>query len=168
MYFNQAKQGFTLIELLVVVLIIGILAAVVLPQYQMAVAKSRSVEALTLLKSLANAEEVFYLANGHYATDISLLDIDIPAEQLGGWGQRNENKPNQFLYSCAGDGASACGAFAQSSNLPNFQMRLQHTAYAGEHYCEVCSGNKNNMARSICKSMQTGTGTRGGCWYLIN
>ena len=75
---DQGRGAFTLIELLVVVLIIGILAAVALPQYQKAVEKSRATQAFILLKSLAQAAESFYLANGIWPTEFAELDIEVP------------------------------------------------------------------------------------------
>lgn len=76
----QNKQGFTLIELLVVVFIIGILAAVALPQYQKAVDKSTAVQLLVLGKAIKEAQEVHYLNQGDYATSLEDLDIDVPEE----------------------------------------------------------------------------------------
>ena len=72
--------GFTLIELLVVVLIIGILAAIALPQYQKAVVKSRVATILPVLRAIKDAEEVYYMANGNYTIDTTELGIQLPAD----------------------------------------------------------------------------------------
>ncbi len=78
------KKGFTLIELLVVVLIIGILAAIAVPQYQKAVDKSRAAQMEALVRSIGQAEEVYHLANGRYTSSFEDLDISLPIEFTDG------------------------------------------------------------------------------------
>ena len=75
---RTAHSGFTLIELLVVVLIIGILAAVAVPQYQLAVDKSKFASNMPLLDAVEKAQEAYYLANGQYASTFDQLDVEIP------------------------------------------------------------------------------------------
>lgn len=70
------NKGFTLIELLVVVLIVGILSAVALPQYQKAVLKARSAPLLMWSEKLLESEEAYAMANGSYTHCLNLLDLD--------------------------------------------------------------------------------------------
>jgi type IV pilus assembly protein PilE len=76
------KKAFTLIELLVVVLIIGILAAIALPQYQKSVEKARAAEALSIMKTIKQAEEMYYLIYSEYTMDFNKLDISIPGNNV--------------------------------------------------------------------------------------
>ena len=69
------KKGFTLIELLVVVLIIGILAAIALPQYNKAVARARGAEALTMMRSVIPAIEEYMLANNAFPPNWDVLSV---------------------------------------------------------------------------------------------
>jgi len=80
---RQGQAGFTLIELLVVVLIIGILAAIAVPQYFKVVEKGKSSEAMTTLDSIRGAQERYLASAGNYCqaafTGCNGFDLAMPA-----------------------------------------------------------------------------------------
>src|SRR5262249_60000327 len=68
MMLKRDEKGFTLIELLVVVAIIGILAAIAIPQFSAYRAQGYNARASSDLRNLATAEEAYFAANASYST----------------------------------------------------------------------------------------------------
>ena len=74
---KNGTKGFTLLELLVVVLIIGILAAIALPQYQMVVGKTKFATLKDNARVIKEAMDRYYLAHGDFTTNLEMLDIEL-------------------------------------------------------------------------------------------
>ncbi len=128
------NQASTLIEMLVVVLIIGILAAIAVPQYQKAVMKSRFTQLKILASAIAQAQEEYYLANGEYASDINSLSISIPVDDT--------------KYNCALSGKVACGC---NNDLMYYQIYYANSlSNPGVIICGVLD-NTNKNAVAICQ-----------------
>ncbi|MBO7238382.1 MAG: prepilin-type N-terminal cleavage/methylation domain-containing protein [Elusimicrobiaceae bacterium] len=153
------KKAFTLIELLVVVLIIGILAAIAVPQYQKAVMKTRYGSLKTLARSIANAEEVYYMANNTYSTDFEELDVQMPG------GKLNDSVNRSYKYGwgwCSLDNTENISSVSCTNSLiqMSYAIRLLHSVNnPGKQLCVAYgSSDANTLQAQICKA-ETGRTT---------
>ena len=159
-------KAFTLIELLIVVLIIGILAAIALPQYQKAVEKSRAIQAIAIVKSIADAQEVYYMENGSYATDLSDLSVEIPGED---YEYEGATRKKLIPFSFSAYAPYDAGAVAVSSRWnKNFSAAHYTIVRFGKDTNFYCRAGAAVDTYQTCLRLSSGkTITKNGTTYYI-
>ena len=154
---NVNKKGFTLIELLVVVLIIGILAAVALPQYFKAVEKSRASEALSVMGSVAAAMERYRLTSTSnvYVEDVGSLDISFPDAGLDGTGTSDASGKTWYSknFTFTVNGTTAAEGYVKAVRKGSNNYTITRDYYSGKMGCTDGTGKGASAGSGICKSL---------------
>ncbi|KSW26167.1 MULTISPECIES: type IV pilin protein [unclassified Pseudomonas] len=138
----KRSAGFTLIEIMIVVVILGILAAIVVPSYQSYVIRSNRSEAQALLSDAAAREERFFTQNNSYVTSTTnIANLGISAASRTG------------LYTLAiAPGTATDGGYLLTATP-------QRAPQTNDDECETLTLNAVGTRGS------SGTGSTESCWH---
>ena len=146
------KKGFTLIEILVVVLIIGILAGIALPQYKKAVDRSTAAQGISVIKSVWQSIENYYLLHNDFPTSFNDLDVEIP------W-TGNDGPNLKGVTDTRSNGQWSLQLYSDNSSNKAIVITLISGKYTGGNFIifknhQTQSARKNTL---LCSEWRTGT-----------
>ena len=155
--------GFTLIELLVVVLIVGILAAVALPQYNKAVNKAKTTELFTFIDALDKALHHYYLENGDYGKELDRIyldSLDIQLPPLKNWAFSEGDLPHLSSHK----NTILCSHSSTSINLFRSDALVSIEWCDGKKTYQYCTSQPYPFLKTCdkyfdCKQIPVGTGS---------
>lgn len=145
------QKGFTLIELLVVVLIIGILAAMAMPQYFKAVERSRMTEAVTLLGNVAQSQQRKFMQINKFASDYRAMDV-APKGATGASYYTKTSSGNGFKVTLNAANNVYTDGYAEAQRWNNGTTTLQYPYTLKRYYAGTateCTGT-NEEAQALC------------------
>ena len=143
------KQGFTLIELLVVVLILGVLTSIALPEYTMAVEKSRSAEAMTNGAAIMDAMRAYFDAYPGDTTGITPAKIATVKLGNANWVSSNNVytfSTQNFVYDLQG---YTVYMYRGNRNSPLYTIQYSYDPSTGK-VTRSCTGTGYEQ---ICNSI---------------
>ncbi len=149
------SKAFTLIELLVVVLIIGILAAVALPQYRKAVEKARMTEAVIAVEKIAQANQLYKLANGTFTRNINDLDIDFSGTTDGAYGSLPAKHTPYFIFAASNEWGDVQRSIAIVQRKPYGSKYYLNISIYGGKYCFAYS-TASDYEKQLCAQFNAG------------
>ena len=176
---KRCKKGFTLIEMLVVVLIIGILAGIALPQYQMAVTKAKVASILPLMRRWKDALTEYKLQHGEYCPDGDCPEgDDLGVNWPSDWKEDGGNNgPCGDHRGCKSDYWSYCWANEEMTGEVYCLRSVDKNDYfyismcqSDEPYNEICRDKiicyaRNDKSHKICKALG---GKLQGDYYILH
>lgn len=156
---KQIQQGFTLIELMIVVAIIGILAAVAIPQYQTYVAKSqfnRAVAETGAIKTaiedcVLNGRTVIGTGAGQCDPQATGSNILVGASQVGATLPTGTGVPQVSTPLTGTGGDTITGTFGNSAALTLATESVTWTRDAdGTWTCQASAGIDDKFVSNAC------------------
>lgn len=157
---KNRRQGFSLLELLVVILIIGILAAVALPQYQLSVDKADFMKYETMVRSLRDAYDHHTLIYGEGTPKFEDLSISLPDDftKVYDTGIITCMQNSEMFCCMSNSGSSWAGLIDCGKNdlsVISSQSFLGYNNTPASHKAKCLAKENHSRANRLCNALGT-------------